>query len=83
MARLELLLGCAAGLIFGGEEHPEVLADDLLGAIALHPFGGGRPARDLAVGVEQENRVVLDAVDQQPVALLAFPQRFHASDAAP
>ena len=43
--------------------------------VALAPLGPGVPARDVAVGVEHEDRVVLDRLDQQPEALLGPPQR--------
>ena len=58
-----------------GIEAREVLADDLVGAVALDALGAGVPGRDVAVGVEHEDRVVLDALDQQAEALLALPQR--------
>ena len=71
----ELLFRCATTLIVGGEKHPEVLPDDLLGGIPLDPLGLPRPARDDAVGVEQEDRVVADVLDQEPVSLLGLTQR--------
>ena len=55
-------------------EDAEVLADDLVGRVALAALGAGVPARDAALGVEHEDRVVLDGLDQQPEPLLALAQ---------
>ena len=52
-----------------------MLADDLVGRVALDPLGPGVPGGDVAVGVEHEDRVVPDALDQEPEALLALAQR--------
>ena len=45
-----------------------------LGLVALDALGAGVPARDVAVGIEHEDRVVLHALDQQAEALLALAQ---------
>ena len=47
-------------------------ADDLLGRVALDALGARVPARDPALGVEHEDGVVPDALDQQAEALLAL-----------
>jgi hypothetical protein len=47
-------------------EPGELLAEDLLGLVSLDPFRARVPADHPAVGVEQEDRVVLDGLDQQP-----------------
>ena len=46
-------------------EPGELLAEDLLGRVPLDPFRARVPA-DHPAGVEQEDRVVLDGLDQQP-----------------
>src|SRR5947209_9623815 len=48
-----------------------MLAEDLLGAIALDALGARVPARHMALPVEHEDGVVLRAFDQQSEALLA------------
>ena len=55
-------------------EAGEVLADDLVGLVALDPLGPGVPGGDVALRVEHEDGVVLDALDQQPEPLLAQPR---------
>ena len=52
-----------------------MLADDLVGAIALDALGAFVPGPHVAAGVEHEDRVVAHAPEQQPVALLGFAQR--------
>ena len=69
----------ARALILLREEHAEVLADDLVGAIPLHPLSFGRPAGHVAARIEQENRVVADVLDQQPVAFFALAQRLRSA----
>ena len=55
-------------------EDPEVLADDLVGDVALDPLGAGVPALDQAGRGEHEDRVVADRLDQEPEPDLAAPQ---------
>ena len=55
-----------------GVEAREMLADDLVGAVALDALGAGIPVRDLALRVEHVDRVVGDALHQQAEPLLAF-----------
>jgi hypothetical protein len=46
--------------------------DDLLRQVPLDALGAGVPAQDVPAGVEREDRVVLDAVDEeslQPIGL--------------
>ena len=47
-------------------EAGEVLADDLLGPVALDPLGPGVPGGDVALRVEHEDGVVGRPVDEQP-----------------
>src|SRR5687767_15633906 len=55
----------------------EVLADYLVGGVPLEPLSTGVPAQDVAIGVESENGVVVDALDQQAMQLAGL-----VSDAA-
>src|SRR5215208_5271249 len=57
-----------------GVEDREVLSDDLLGLIALDALGAWIPGGDVPFGVEHEDGVVLDALHQEPEALLALPE---------
>lgn len=52
-----------------------MLADDLLGGVALDVLRAGVPAGDGAVGVEQVDRIVRHRGHQQAEHLLAAPQR--------
>ncbi len=68
--------GRGAGFaVLGRVEQREMPADDLAGGVALDRFGPGVPVRDRALRVEHVDRVVVDALDQQPEALLALEQR--------
>src|SRR5262249_9731152 len=49
-------------------------ADDLLRRVPHRPGGAGVPADDAAAGVEHDDGVVVDALDQQAEALLALAQ---------
>ena len=51
-----------------------MLPDDLGRRIALDALGAGIPAGDDAVRVQHEERIVGDAVDEQPELTLAFAQ---------
>jgi hypothetical protein len=42
-----------------------VLADDLVGFVPLDALGAKVPGRDVPAGVEDEDRIVLDALDEQ------------------
>ena len=54
----------AGAALVGPVEDAEVLADDLVGGVADHVLGRLVPARHPARRVEQEDRVVDDAFDQ-------------------
>jgi hypothetical protein len=56
----------------GRIEALEGLTHDLVGAIALDALGAEVPGRDAPLRVQQEDRVVADALDEQPVVLLAL-----------
>jgi hypothetical protein len=51
--------------VVGLVEPGELLAQDLVGRVPLDPFGARVPADHPAVGVEQEDGVVLHGLDQQ------------------
>src|SRR5690606_39635637 len=71
----ELLFRPALGDHLRRIEHGEVLADDLVGAVALDLLGAMVPAHHPALGVEHEDRVVAHAFHQQAEALLAAAQQ--------
>ena len=71
----QLLLRYTALPILGCEEHGEVLPDDVVGGVPGQPLRRRRPARDPAGHIEHDNRVIADAFDEQPILLLADPQR--------
>src|SRR5690606_9337232 len=52
----------------------EVLADDLLRRVSLEPLGADVPSLDAAGRIEHVDRVVGNAIDQSPKALLAQTQ---------
>src|SRR5690606_9733690 len=56
-------------------EMREVLAEDLRGGIPADALGAAVPAADEAVSVEHEDRIVVDAFDEQPKAFLALRER--------
>src|SRR5207248_1600750 len=71
----ELELALARVYVVVGVEHREVLPDDLVGAVAVDGGGAGAPGGDVAARVEHEDRVVADALDEAPVALLGHEAR--------
>src|SRR4029453_11368204 len=75
-SRLGKRLPRASGIhVLVGVESRYVAADDLLAPVALDALRAGVPAGDDAVGVEQVQRIVHHALDQQPEALLGLAQR--------
>src|SRR5262249_34433817 len=71
---LELELALARANVLLGVEGREVLADDLVGAPALDPLGGGVPGLDVPGRVEHEDGVVGRALDEQAEPLLALAE---------
>src|SRR5206468_5742284 len=69
---LELPLRLAVRDLLGRVEAREMLADDLGRGVALDALGTGVPARDAAVRIEHEDRVVDDALHHQAEASLAL-----------
>src|ERR1700694_3181425 len=67
----ELAPGLAGFDVLGAVEPREMLADDLARLVALDAARAGVPARDHAVRAQHVDGVVLDALHQQPEALLA------------
>src|SRR3954462_2110309 len=65
----------AGPAVLVGVEDREVLADDLVGGVALDGLGAGVPGLDDPVPVEGEDRVVANLGDQGPEALFAASQR--------
>src|SRR5207249_6006399 len=55
-------------------EAGEVLADDLVRAVALEPARARVPAGDQPLRIEHENRAILHVLDHEPEPLLALPQ---------
>ena len=53
-----------------------VLPDHFLLGVAFNACGTLVPARDEALGIEQENRVILHGIDQDPETFLGLPARF-------
>src|SRR5919112_2539853 len=53
----------------------EVLSDDLLGLVALDALGSRVPGGDTPLCVEHEDRVVVDAFNQQTKAFLVIAER--------
>ena len=61
----------AGGAVLVGEEHRQVLADGLFGAVALDPLRAGVPADDAALDRHHIDGVVDHRLDQQLVATCA------------
>src|SRR5690606_11965031 len=70
----QLLLGPAGLDGFRRVEAREVLADDLLRRVSLEPLGADVPSLDATGRIEHVDRVVGNAIDQSPKALLAQTQ---------
>ncbi len=71
---LQFLLGPAPldGLL--RVEAGEMLADDLLGPVALDALRPGVPGEDVPLLIEKEDRIIAHAGDQLPEVFLAFAQ---------
>ena len=65
---LQLLFALAGFDVLLGEEAREMLANDLVGGEALDALRAGVPRGHLALGVEQVDGVVADALDQEAEA---------------
>ena len=82
---LQRLLGYSRLPVLGSVEPGEMLADNVLGSVALDPLRPGVPAYDIALCVEHKNSIIDDRLDQPfvqfrgiflfPVVLAAFGQR--------
>src|SRR6185312_321889 len=72
--QLQLAHALAGGLVLLGVQDRQVAADDLGRLIADDALGAGVPRRHVPVGVEHEDGVVADAVDEQAQAQLATAQ---------
>src|SRR5687767_8234485 len=63
--------GLAVRPILLGVETGKMLADYLVGAIALDRHGAGIPVGDPTLGIEHVDRIFANALDEQAEALLA------------
>ncbi len=57
-----------------------MLPDDLVGSVSLETLGAGVPGENATVGIQHENRIVSDALDEEPEALLALLQLFSPAE---
>ena len=69
-------------LILVGVKDGEMLADDLIGGIALEATRAGVPRGDDAIGVQHEHGIIRDRLDEEPEALF-FHQLRQALRSAP
>ncbi len=67
--RPELEFGKAFGDEIARVEDGEVLADDLVGRVALEALRAAVPAEDVPLGIEREDGVVAHVLDEQAVQL--------------
>ena len=63
----------AALLLLFGVEAAEVLANDFARRVAVNPLRARVPVGDVAFGIEHEDRVVGDALDEQAGSAVRFP----------
>src|SRR6185312_8292128 len=61
--------------VFLGIERREVPAGDLRGGVSVDALRTLVPARHVAIGIEHEDGVVTDSLNQQPESLLTFADR--------
>jgi hypothetical protein len=59
----------------GGVEDGKVLSNDLLGRILLDALGAGVPRPDVPLGVQDEDRIIPDALHQQAIAVIPLDDR--------
>lgn len=71
----QLMVGPSAVARLLRVEEREVLADDVLGRVALDALRADVPCRDTAVDVQHEDRIFADAFHQQAEAFFALSQR--------
>ncbi len=60
---LEFERGFASDNVFGRKEAGKVPADDFIGGVAGYDKGADTPTDDVAIGIEQQERMVAYAVD--------------------
>ena len=66
-----------------GKEAGEIAPNDLVGRIAFDALGAGIPADDLAARVHQVDRMILDTVEEHPIAIFALPELLFHQPALP
>ncbi len=71
----DFLLGDSCGAILGGKEHRDLLADDVCFCITEELIGTRVPGDDTAVGIDGEDREILDALDHEPQAFFRLAKR--------
>src|ERR1700730_11666254 len=74
-SNIDLLLDFPVGAIFRRENHGTGFADSFFLRPSENALRPAAPEHDLSPGVEQEHRVIASTFDEQPEALLTFPQR--------
>ena len=67
------------GDVLGWVEDREVLAEDLLFRVPLEPRRAVVPAQDVATGIQSEDGVIRDALDEQSIEREVWPERPDAS----
>lgn len=70
----ERLHGRTCGGVLLRVETGEMLTDNLVSLIPLDALRAGVPTDDVALGIQQIDRVVGDALDKEPEQLLSMPQ---------
>jgi hypothetical protein len=53
-----------------------VLPDDLAGSVSFESLGAGVPREHDTIGIQHEDRIIPDALDEEPEALLVLPYIF-------
>ena len=57
-------------------EPRKMLPDDLVGSISLEPLGPCIPRQNVTAGIQHENRIFPDALNEELETLLTLPQFF-------
>ncbi len=63
----ELALGLSCAYVFGGEKHAKVPAYGFARSVAKKRFSSDVPTHDQTIGIDYENGVFFEALDEQMV----------------
>src|SRR3954454_23237252 len=74
LSLLDFPFGSSLLAVFPREDRRKILADNLLTRIAENFFGPSIPSRNLSLGIDRKNGVILGRIDQHSEPLIGLRQ---------